>query len=154
MIDYEVKFLTNEETINIKSSDFKSFRYEKLENIYNITVYLKLCINLHYNYRYDSKKKHEENIYDSSKRNYLERRGGYHRAPKPRQLKQLELKLSDRRRACKWFSEKCVTLVFSSGVITYLTVNPNTLDITHFMFDKYCVGKLIGQSVTEGMLFL
>lgn len=44
------------------------------------------------------------------------------------------------------------TLVFSSGAIAYISINPETLDVTQILFDRYCVGKLSGQTVTGGKI--
>ncbi|OWR45843.1 WD repeat-containing protein C2orf86, partial [Danaus plexippus plexippus] len=45
-------------------------------------------------------------------------------------------------------NDNCITLMFSSGVIAYITVKSSTLDITHILFDRYCVGRLSGSTVT------
>ncbi|XP_068632504.1 WD repeat-containing and planar cell polarity effector protein fritz [Battus philenor] len=124
MFNYDVKFITSDDTLYLKSGDFKSFKY-------------------------DSKKRLEETVYDAAKRNYCERRGGYWRIPKSSQLRQLESTLRDRSIiACEWVNELLATLVFSSGVIAYISIKPNTLDVTQILFDRYCVGKLSGQIVT------
>lgn len=52
--------------------------------------------------------------------------------------------------ACEWTTESIITLVFSSGAIAYLTVKPDSLDVKQVLFDRYCVGKLSGQTVTGG----
>lgn len=79
------------------------------------------------------------------------RRGGHWRAPNPRHLKQLESKLREK---CvvksTWIKENLISIVFSSGAIAYLTVKLETLDVTHILFDRYFVGKLAGQLVTNG----
>lgn len=90
-------------------------------------------------------------MFDVGKRTFCERRGGLWRAPHPRQIRQLESKLRDRNViACEWTTESIITLVFSSGAIAYLTVKPDSLDVKQVLFDRYCVGKLSGQTVTGG----
>lgn len=104
-------------------------------------------------FRYDNKKKYEETLHDVAKRNFCERRGGLWRSPKPRQLRQLESKLHDKNIIlCEWVHDSLVTIVFSSGVIVYITIKLNTLDITQILFDRYCIGKLNGQTATAGVL--
>ncbi|KAJ8730867.1 hypothetical protein PYW08_002280 [Mythimna loreyi] len=125
MINYDVKFLTCDESLHLKNSDFKSFKYE-------------------------TKKRVDESVYDSGKRSYCERRGGLWRAAHPRQVRQLESKLRDRSIiTCQWTTDSLVTIVFSSGVIAYLTVKQNSLDVTQILFDRYFVGKLSGQTITN-----
>lgn len=103
-------------------------------------------------FRYETKKKLEESLHDIAKRNYYERRGGYWRSSKPRQLRQLESKLHDKTIVlCKWISDSLVAIVFSSGVIAYITVKCDTLDVTQILFDRYCIGKLNSQTVISGL---
>ncbi|XP_013180111.1 PREDICTED: WD repeat-containing and planar cell polarity effector protein fritz isoform X1 [Papilio xuthus] len=128
MFSYNVKFITSEETLYLKSGDFKSYKYE-------------------------TKKRLDETVYDAGKRNYCERRGGYWRIPKSSQLRQLESTLRDRHVVeCIWVTDLLATLVFSSGVIAYASIKPKTLDVTQILFDRYCIGKLSGQTVT-GVVF-
>ncbi|CAH0581223.1 unnamed protein product [Chrysodeixis includens] len=128
MINYDVKFLTCDEALHLKSSDFKSFKYE-------------------------TKKRVDESVYDSGKRSYCERRGGLWRASHPRQVRQLESKLKDKSIiTCEWTTDNLITIVFSSGVIAYLTVKENSLDVTQILFDKYFVGKLSGQAITNAAI--
>ncbi|XP_031770736.2 WD repeat-containing and planar cell polarity effector protein fritz isoform X2 [Galleria mellonella] len=128
MLNYHIKFLTCDDSLNLKNTDFKSYKYE-------------------------TKKRLEETVYDAAKRNYYERRGGHWRAPHSRQIRQLESKIRERGIVlCEWTNETLITIVFSSGAIAYLTVKPNSLDITQILFDRYCVGKLAGQTVTGVVL--
>ncbi|XP_063621776.1 uncharacterized protein LOC134793990 isoform X2 [Cydia splendana] len=124
MYSYNVKFLTCDESITLKNGDFKSFKYE-------------------------TKKKSEESVYDSGKRSFCERRGGHWTAVNPRQLRKLEANFRERTAVyCEWLNENLIVIVFSSGAIAYLTVKPSTLDVTQILFDRYVVGKISGQSVT------
>ncbi|XP_028174973.1 WD repeat-containing and planar cell polarity effector protein fritz isoform X1 [Ostrinia furnacalis] len=124
MFNYNIKFLTCDETLHLKNGDFKS-------------------------YKYDTRKRTDESVYDVGKRTFCERRGSHWRSPNHRQIRQLESKLRDRNIiSCEWTTESLITLVFSSGAIAYLTVKPETLDVTQLLFDRYCVGKLSGQTVT------
>ncbi|CAB3223679.1 unnamed protein product [Arctia plantaginis] len=127
MINFNVKFLTSDEALQVKNCDFKSFKYEK--------------------------KKVDDTVYDSGKRSYCERRGGLWRAAHPRQLRQLESKLREKSIiTCEWTTESLITIVFSSGVIAYLTLKPSTLDVIQILFDRYFVGKLSGQTVSNAAL--
>ncbi|CAH2108206.1 unnamed protein product [Euphydryas editha] len=128
MFNYDVKFLTSDDSIDIKNNDFKSFKYE-------------------------NKKKFDETIHDLGKRSFCERRGGYWKSPRLRQLRQLESNLRDRNIAyCEWANDSLVTIVFSSGVIAYISVKYSTLDVTQILFDRYCIGKINGQTVTGVVL--
>lgn len=104
--------------------------------------------------RYETKKRAEETVYDVGKRSYCERRGGHWRISKSSQLRQLESNLRDRSIvACEWTNESFATLIFSTGIIAYISIKPDTLDVTRILFDRFCVGKLSGQSVTGGMSY-
>ncbi|XP_052739398.1 WD repeat-containing and planar cell polarity effector protein fritz [Bicyclus anynana] len=128
MFSYDVKFLTSDDSIYLKNTEFKSLKYE-------------------------TKKKVDESIHDHGKRSYCERRGGVWWSTKPRQLRQLESKLREKNIVySEWTTDSLCTLVFSSGVIAYITVKCSTLDMTHILFDRYCVGKLNGQMVTGVVL--
>ncbi|XP_039751509.1 WD repeat-containing and planar cell polarity effector protein fritz [Pararge aegeria] len=128
MFSYDVKFITSDDSICLKNTEFKSLKYE-------------------------TKKKVDESIHDHGKRSFCERRGGLWWSTRPRQLRQLESKLRERNIVySEWTTDSLCTLVFSSGVIAYITVKCNTLDMTHILFDRYCVGKLNGQMVTGVVL--
>ncbi|XP_049868559.1 WD repeat-containing and planar cell polarity effector protein fritz isoform X4 [Pectinophora gossypiella] len=128
MLNYEVKFLTCDDSVHLKNGDFKSYKYE-------------------------TKKRVDESVYDAGKRSYCERRGGNWRAPRPRHMRQLESKLRDRSVVfCDWTTDTLITIVFSTGAIAYLTIKPETLDVTQILFDRYCVGKLSSQAVTGVVL--
>lgn len=43
-----------------------------------------------------------------------------------------------------------MTLIFSSGALAYLTVDPDNVNVTQILYDKYLIGKLSGQNVTGG----
>lgn len=109
-----------------------------------ICGYIALC-------RYETKKRVDESVYDIGKKSYHERRGGRWRALLPRQLRLLESKLRDLSVVfCDWTNDSLITIVFSSGAIAYLTVKPETLDVTQILFDRYCVGRLSSQAVSNG----
>ncbi|XP_059046269.1 WD repeat-containing and planar cell polarity effector protein fritz isoform X2 [Achroia grisella] len=127
MLNYHIKFLTCDDSINLKNTDFKSFKYE-------------------------TKKRLEESVHDAAKRNYYERRGGCWRSSNSRQIRQLESKMERGIVLCEWTNETLITMVFSSGAIAYLTIKPNSLDVTQILFDRYCIGKLAGQTVTGVVL--
>ncbi|XP_047509234.1 WD repeat-containing and planar cell polarity effector protein fritz isoform X1 [Pieris napi] len=128
MFSYDLKFLTCDDTVTVKNNDFKSFKYE-------------------------SKKKLEESVYDCAKRLYCEGRGAYHRPPRLNHIKQLESKVRDHVVVtCEWNSDYIITLVFSSGVLAYLTIKPDTLDVIQVLFDRYCIGKLMGNNVTSAVI--
>lgn len=104
-------------------------------------------------YRYETKKRVNESVYDIGKKSFHERRGGQWRALRPRQLRQLESKLRDLSVVfCDWTNDSLITIMFSSGAIAYLTVKPETLDVTQILFDRYCVGRLSNQTVSSGEL--
>lgn len=120
-----------------------------LNNVGKFSVVYNLAF---FYFRYETKKKAEESVYDSAKRSFCERRGGHWNAVKPRQIKQLETKFRERSAVfCEWLNDGLIVIVFSSGAIAYLTVKPNTLDVTQILFDRYLVGKLSGQAVSGGL---
>lgn len=128
MFSYELKFLTTDQSLHIKNTDPKTRKYE-------------------------TKKKQEQSVYDLGKKSYCERRGEKWSAPRQRQLRELETLMRDRNIVfCEWTNDSLITIVFSSGILTYLSVNPDNLEITQILFDKYCVGKLSGQAVTSVVL--
>ncbi|CAG9785503.1 unnamed protein product [Diatraea saccharalis] len=128
MLNYNIKFLSCDDCIQLKNGDFKTSKYE-------------------------TKKRTDESIYDSAKRSFCERRCGYWRAPRPRQIRQLDAKLRDKSIVvCEWTTESLITIVFSNGAIAYLTIKPGTLDVLQILFDRYCVGKLSGQTVTGAII--
>ncbi|CAK1540450.1 unnamed protein product [Leptosia nina] len=129
MFSYDVKFFTIDDSVlYVKNNDLKSYKYEV-------------------------KKKVDESLYESGKRTYCENRGGYHRPAKLNHIRQLESKLRDWTViACEWRSDTLATLVFSSGVLAHLSIKPNTLDVIQVLFDRYCIGKLIGHTVTNVVL--
>lgn len=92
-------------------------------------------------------------MYDVGKKSFHERRGGQWRALRPRQLRQLESKLRDLSIVfCDWTNDTLITIMFSSGAIAYLTVRPESMDVTQILFDRYCVGRLSSQAVSSGEL--
>ncbi|XP_053612977.1 WD repeat-containing and planar cell polarity effector protein fritz isoform X2 [Plodia interpunctella] len=128
MFNFDIKFITTEEALQLSNVDFKSFKYE-------------------------TKKRSDESIHDAAKRSYCETRGGHWRAPRPRQIRKLESKLRDKSIiTSEWANDTLITIVFSSGAIAYLTVKPSTLDVTQILFDRYCVGKLASPTVTGVVL--
>ncbi|XP_013187324.1 WD repeat-containing and planar cell polarity effector protein fritz isoform X2 [Amyelois transitella] len=128
MFNFDVKFITSEESLQLSNVDFKSFKYE-------------------------TKKRLDETVQDSAKRSYCESRGGNWRAPRPRQIRKLESKLRDKSIiTSEWTNDSLITIVFSSGAIAYLTVKPSTLDVTQILFDRYCVGKLASTTITGVVL--
>lgn len=51
-----------------------------------------------------------------------------------------------------WKSPTMYQLIFASGIITTLTVNPQTGDLTRVAFDKFLVGKLLSEHLADGEL--
>lgn len=88
------------------------------------------------------------------KRTYCERRGEQIRAGGPHGLRTFESAVRDRSIVlCEWSTDTLVTMVFSSGLLAYLILKPDNLEVQEILFDKYCVGKLSGQAVTSGKYF-
>lgn len=51
-----------------------------------------------------------------------------------------------------WKSPTLYQLIFASGIITTLTVNAETGDLTRVAFDRFLVGKLLSEHLADGEL--
>lgn len=49
-----------------------------------------------------------------------------------------------------WKSPTLYQLIFASGIITTLSVNAQTGDLTRVAFDKFLVGKLLSEHLADG----
>ncbi|XP_037033814.1 WD repeat-containing and planar cell polarity effector protein fritz [Bradysia coprophila] len=131
----EARFWTTRDDIVIKDTDFGAFRYV------------------------DKKEATSANTQSFGKRNYAERRDlqcildNKH----PSKLKNCIKKLEDYLKHfkivyCRWRDNAVIQLVLSNGLLVHICINIFTGDITRMAFDKFFVGKLISDQITDVVL--
>ncbi|KAJ6646803.1 WD repeat-containing and planar cell polarity effector protein fritz [Pseudolycoriella hygida] len=131
----EARFWTTRDDIVIKDTDFGAFRY------------------------LDKKETANANTQSFGKRNYAERRDlqclldNKH----PTKLKNCIRKLEDYLKHfkivyCRWRDNAVIQLVLSNGLLVHICINIFTGDITRMAFDKFFVGKLISDQITDVVL--
>lgn len=54
----------------------------------------------------------------------------------------------------QWRDSSTVQIMFNSGIVVNIVVNPATGDISEIIFDKYMVGKLLSEYVGDGKCIL
>uniref|UniRef100_A0A182SX86 WD repeat-containing and planar cell polarity effector protein fritz n=1 Tax=Anopheles maculatus TaxID=74869 RepID=A0A182SX86_9DIPT len=65
-------------------------------------------------------------------------------------LRLLEDELRQKRLVyCKWKNNVLLQLMLSNGLLVHLSINPFTGDINRIYFDKYLIGKLISEHITD-----
>lgn len=149
----EIKFWTcKEDVINVRDSDFGAFKFEiqKLKFSDHFLIIL-IC-------RYQERKESDKNQYTVSKKDYAEKRGLVWN-PKNKQPSKLKNSLrifeeelkSKKVVYCEWTDQKTIQLMLSNGLLIYLEINVFTGDIKRINFDKYFIGKVISESICDGM---
>ncbi|KAK7073683.1 hypothetical protein SK128_025322 [Halocaridina rubra] len=128
----DVHFWTLRDDIIVKDADFGAFRYQDKNNV------------------------SKERVYYEDKRQYLEARGVMVMPKNSRpgklrdSLKEFEEFLSKERVVWEgWQSHSAYQLIFASGIIATLTLNPVTGDLTKIVFDKYLIGKLLSEHLAD-----
>ncbi|XP_042219187.1 WD repeat-containing and planar cell polarity effector protein fritz homolog isoform X2 [Homarus americanus] len=128
----DVHFWTLRDDVVVKDADFGSFRYQDKSNV------------------------SKERVYYEDKRQYLEARGVMTTPKNSRpaklrdSLKEFEDLMSRERVVWEsWLSHLVYQLIFASGVIVMMTVNPSTGDLTRIVFDKFLVGKLLSEHLAN-----
>ncbi|XP_042879411.1 WD repeat-containing and planar cell polarity effector protein fritz homolog isoform X2 [Penaeus japonicus] len=127
----DVHFWTLRDDIIVKDADIGAFRYQDKNTV---------C---------------KERVYYEDKRQYLEARGimvtpKNSRPSKLREsLREFEELLSKERVIWEGWHTHVYQLIFASGIISTLTVNPNTGDLTRITFDKFLVGKLLSEHLAD-----
>ncbi|XP_058060180.1 WD repeat-containing and planar cell polarity effector protein fritz [Anopheles bellator] len=128
----ELRFWSTREDIVIKDSDLGTTKY------------------------YDKKLESSRTLYGEGKRQYCESRGLKWSLDnkKPNKLRHslrvLEEELRQRRLVyCKWKNNVILQLMLSNGLLIYVSINPFSGDICRIYFDKYLIGKLVSEHITD-----
>ncbi|XP_045581658.2 WD repeat-containing and planar cell polarity effector protein fritz homolog isoform X2 [Procambarus clarkii] len=128
----DVHFWTLRDDVIVKDADFGVYRYQDKNNV------------------------SKERVYYEDKRQYLEARGGVMTPKNSRpaklrdSLKEFEELVSRERVVWEgWQSHVLYQIIFASGIIVLMTVNPSTGDLTRIMFDKFLVGKLLSEHLAN-----
>ncbi|KAJ1531550.1 hypothetical protein ONE63_000223 [Megalurothrips usitatus] len=127
----DVHFWTLKDNVSISDSDFGAFRYH-------------------------DRKSHEDTIAFGGKKSYAEKRGQLW-APQNKRplrmkdnLKELEEHLSHQRVVlCQWRDCSLLQLMFGSGLFINISVNIFTGDPASITIDKFLMGKLISDYVSD-----
>ncbi|XP_069939077.1 LOW QUALITY PROTEIN: WD repeat-containing and planar cell polarity effector protein fritz homolog [Cherax quadricarinatus] len=128
----DVHFWTLRDDVIVKDADFGAFRYQDKNTV------------------------SKERVYYEDKRKYLEARGVIMTPKNSRpaklrdSLKEFEELVSRERVVWEgWQSHLLYKLIFASGIIVMMTVNPSTGDLTRIVFDKFLVGKLLSEHLAN-----
>nr|CAD7261206.1 unnamed protein product [Timema shepardi] len=130
----QARFWTLKDEIVIKDSDFGAFRYHE-------------------------KKDNTDSPYTEGKRTYAEKRGMTWVPPNKRpnklkeSIKELEEQLVQQKVVfCRWQDNCILQIMLGSGLLVNICVNVFTGDVVKIVFDKYLVGKLLSDYVTDVVL--
>ncbi|XP_029712205.2 WD repeat-containing and planar cell polarity effector protein fritz isoform X1 [Aedes albopictus] len=128
----ELRFWSTKEDILVKDTDLGAVKY------------------------FEKKSENAKSIYSEGKRHYFESRGCKWNVDnkKPNRLrnalKLLEEELKQRRVVfCKWRNNVILQLMLSNGLLIHIFINPFNGDINRIYFDKYFIGKLISEQITD-----
>lgn len=92
-------------------------------------------------------------MYVEGKRRWTEARGGAWRARgalKGRLRELAELLRTQRTLLCRWAGPNTLLMLFSSGTIAYLLLDPTSARLTRVLYDRYLVGKLLSSNISQG----
>ncbi|TMW49356.1 hypothetical protein DOY81_005574 [Sarcophaga bullata] len=133
----ECHFWTTREDVRIKSTDFGAFRYTRNREFQHMSV------------------DHSA----MAKRDYTERRNGLtvlknSRKSRMGRLKDNLKRLEELLRTTKvvhihWTDGSQVLLLFANGIIAHICIDMFTGDISRMVYEKYLVGKLAADTVTD-----
>ena len=51
---------------------------------------------------------------------------------------------------CEWRDHKTLELMLSTGLLVYIEINVFTGDLQRILFDKYFIGKIISETISDG----
>lgn len=135
----ECHFWSIRDEIRIKPTDFGAFRYSRMRDLQQATA---------------------DDVSTLAKRDYTERRNGTavlknsNRKATGRlkdNIKKMEELLRTQRIVfTQWQDATVMLLLFSSGLIAHICVDIYTGDILRMVFEKYFVGKLAAEVITDG----
>nr|CAD7570477.1 unnamed protein product [Timema californicum] len=108
---------------------------------------------------YHEKKDNTDSPYTEGKRTYAEKRGMTWVPPNKRpnklkeSIKELEEQLVQQKVVfCRWQDNCILQIMLGSGLLVNICVNVFTGDVVKIVFDKYLVGKLLSDYVTDVVL--
>lgn len=137
----ECHFWTTREDVRIKHTDFGAFRYTRNRELQHMPV--DYCAE--------------------AKRDYTERRNGLtvlknSRKSRMGRLKDNLKRLEELMRSFKvvhihWTDGSQVLLLFANGIIAHISIDMFTGDISRMVYEKYLVGKLAADTITDGKFF-
>lgn len=136
----ECHFWTTREDVRIKHTDFGAFRYTRNREL----------------------QQQPGDHYAIAKRDYTERRNGMtvlknSRKSRMGRLKDNLKRLEELMRTSKvvhihWTDGAQVLLLFANGIIAHICIDMFTGDISRMVYEKYLVGKLAADTITDGKL--
>lgn len=169
----EVRFWTSRSDIIIKENDIGAYRYHihiVFIYLYDVFIYNVLIFRYHTKSTNPlkiplSQQLHSNQLNSSivqeGKISYSERRGLKLQLDNKRPfklkntLKQLEEELKGNRIVfCQWKDSFILQCMVSTGLLIHICVNIFTGDIIRIAYDKYFVGKLISENVTNGLMII
>lgn len=111
-------------------------------------------------FRYQDKKETStSDIFAEGKRDYAEKRDlksvlQNKRPGKLRDsLKRLDEYLKQHKIIyCRWKDSKTIQIILSNGLLITISIDCFTGDITRLIFDKYFIGKLTGETITDALI--
>lgn len=140
----EAKFWTSSaSSLSIKATDFGAFRYHTKRESAPAG---------------DDHQQEHATDYLSAKRDYAVQRAHLWQLAnkRPQKLRESLARLDDALRHnrivhCKWQDHAVVQLLLSHGLLVHVCVNQSTGDIQRLAFDKYLVGKLPADTITDAV---
>lgn len=137
----ECHFWTTKDEVRIKNTDYGAFRYLKGREIQQMPAVEQLAFEV--------------------KRDYHEQRQGVvvlknnNRKSSQGRLKDNLKRLDDLLRNHRvvhvhWTDTSQVLLLFANGIIAHLCIDVFTGDILRMVYEKYLVGKLAAETITDG----
>ncbi|XP_055608329.1 WD repeat-containing and planar cell polarity effector protein fritz [Uranotaenia lowii] len=128
----ELRFWSTKEDITVKDTDLGATKY------------------------FEKKSENVKSIYAEGKKHYFEARGCKWNVDNKKPirlrnaLKLLEDELRQRRIVyCKWKNNVLLQIMLSNGLLVHLVISPFTGDINRIYFDKYFIGKLNSELITD-----
>ncbi|XP_031632388.1 WD repeat-containing and planar cell polarity effector protein fritz [Contarinia nasturtii] len=128
----DVKFLSGRDDINIKDTDLGAFKYTEKKSVSMINPYVEGKQD--YAHLRD-----QDYILHGRKIKSLKN-----------SIKKLEEILKTNRIVhCTWIDNAMITMLLSNGILVHVCINIFTGEINRISFDKFFLGKLISESVTN-----
>lgn len=114
-----------------------------------------------FSFRYYDKRELTGSVYERGKQDYSEKHGVPYILQNKRpfklkdSLKELEQTLSSHKLVFSdWRCDNIIQFIFSTGLIVNIWVDIHNGSITRIIFDKFLVGKLLSENISDGKCFL